>query len=136
MKPPYAIDVGTGLSIEGCVYPRKDKLHTCKYRWQSVTASENSPDQVFRGELSMSSLILHIPRRISSKSANFVLFISDLLESLFGTPTRLTCKLLQGGDSIHQAVHSTHLPPQNTAMSHITPARFRHAPDTDVLVLA
>ena len=37
---------------------------TCRYFWQSVMASENSPDQVFRGEPSMSSLILdlHIQR--------------------------------------------------------------------------
>ena len=33
---------------------------TCRYFWQSVMASENSPDQVFRGEPSMSSLILDL----------------------------------------------------------------------------
>ena len=48
---------------------RKFEAHTvskltCRYFWQSVMASENSPDQVFRGEPSMSSLILdlHIQR--------------------------------------------------------------------------
>ena len=38
----------------------QDQVDTCKYLWQSVTARENSPDQVFRGELAMSSRILDI----------------------------------------------------------------------------
>ena len=38
----------------------QDQVGTCKYLWQSVTARENSPDQVFRGELAMSSRILDI----------------------------------------------------------------------------
>ena len=38
----------------------QDQVGTCKYLWQSVTANENSPDQVFRGELAMSSRILDI----------------------------------------------------------------------------
>ena len=71
MKPPYVNDGDTaGVSREGHGVAEKEEVGTCKYFWQSVTASENSPDQVFRGELSMSSLILLVLVRYSQSTQN------------------------------------------------------------------
>ena len=62
IKPPYVNRVGQNVLFDIVAHKGQDqdKVHTCKYLWQSVTARENSPDQVFRGELAMSSRILDI----------------------------------------------------------------------------
>ena len=116
IKPPYKNDVGHNVLFDIVAHKGQDqdKVHTCKYLWQSVTARENSPDQVFRGELAMSSRILDIGKMCAAYQ-NLLPTTKPPTHPCVNIRPPPTCKLLRDGDSIHQAAHSTHWLHQNTA---------------------
>ena len=115
IKPPYINYVGQNVIFDIVAHKDQDQVGTCKYLWQSVTARENSPDQVFRGELAMSSRILDIGKMCAAAYQNLLPTAKPPTHPCVSIRPPPTCKLLRDGDSIHQAAHSTHWLHQNTA---------------------